>query len=192
MSQPVSLRIVNFVCTAEMFTRLPLPLVAELTGGKYGPKVFPADVVRSTGPRVTLMLMSSGSLVISGAVSPDEAVRAAWLQAYCLLRDVPTMVPGITVCNFNVENIVATANVGYELDVKRFYEQNQGKSIYQPHKIKPVRYYPRLPVQQKPVIVIYDTGKIIITGASTQAEIHETYPQVDWPKYRKHSTMVQS
>lgn len=185
MSKPVSLSIVNFVCTGELFARLPLALVAELTGGKYGPKVFPADVVRSMNPKVTLMLMGSGSLVISGAASPDDAVRAAWLQAYCLQRAVPAMVPGIGVCNINVENIVATADVGYELDVKRFYEQNMGKSIYQPKKIKPVRHYPHMPERQKPVIVMYDTGKIIITGATTQAEIHSTYALIDWPKYRK-------
>jgi TATA-box binding protein (TBP) (component of TFIID and TFIIIB) len=185
MAKPVSLRIVNFVCTAEFFTHLNLPLVAELTGGKYGRKVFPAVVIRSMKPHVTLMLMGSGSVVVSGAASPDDAVYAAWLAAYVLQRDVPSMVPGIGACNVHVENIVATADVGYELDVKRLYEDNMGKSIYQPKKIKPVRYYPHLPDRQKPVIVAYDTGKIIITGATTQAEIHSTYDLLPWAKYRK-------
>jgi TATA-box binding protein (TBP) (component of TFIID and TFIIIB) len=183
MAQPVSLSIVNFVCTAELFTPLPLPLVAELYGGKYGPKVFPAVVIRSMNPHTTLMVMGSGSLVISGAASPDDAIRAAWMQAYCLQRDM--RIPNAGVCNIHVENIVATANVGHEIDVPRFYEQNMGKSIYQPKKIKPVRYYPHMPERQKPVLVIYDSGNIIITGAVTQTEIHSTYSLVDWNKYRK-------
>lgn len=188
MTQPVSLRIVNFVSTAEYFARLNLPLVAELTGGKYGEKVFPAVVIPSEDPHLTLMLMASGSVVASGASSPDDAVRAAWLAAFVLQRDMPSMVPGITVCNLHVENIVATANVGYELDVKKLYQENMNKSVYQPKKIKPVRYYPHLPIRQKPVIVIYGTGKIIITGATTQAEIYSTYGLIDWPRYRKDST----
>lgn len=180
-----SLRLVNFVCTAGLFTRLNLPLVAELTGGKYGRKVFSAVVIRSLKPHVTLMAMASGNLAIPGAASPDEAAYAAWLLAYVLQRDVPSMVRGITVSNVHVENIVATADVGHGLDIQRFYSDHKHKSIYQPHKIKPVRYYPHLPERQKPVIVIYDTGKIVITGAVTQAEIHQTYDLVDWLKYRK-------
>lgn len=191
MTQPASLRIVNFVSTAELFVKLNLPLVAELTGGKYGRKVFPAVVIRSMNPHVTLMLMGSGSVVASGAASADDAIRAAWLAAYTLQRDVPDMVPNIGVCNLHVENIVATADVGFPIDIKRLYADNMSKSVYQPKKIKPVRYYPFMPLRQKPVIVIYNTGKIIITGAETQDEVYSTYGLIDWNKYIDRTVVVE-
>ena len=185
MAEPATMRIVNFVSTANLMSWLHMPLIAEGTGGKYGPKVFPAVIIRSINPRATIMLMPSGSLVVSGAISPDDAVRAMWLVTWILRRLFPVMLRGVSLQNFNVENIVATAYVGYELNIKLFYADHMSQSIYQPKKIKPVRYYPFLPDKRKPVIVMYDTGNIIITGCVTQAESYATFKLVEWHKYRK-------
>lgn len=179
------MRIVNFVATAEEMVRLPLKIVAELVGGKYGPKVFPAVIVRSTRPKVTEMFMESGRNVISGAPTPEDAVYVAWLGAHRLMKEMPRLTRHISVYNVQVENIVATADVGFELDLKKLYKANQSKSVWQPKKIKPVRFYPHSPWKQKPVMVIYDTGRIIITGAETVPEVHATYKLLDWEKYRK-------
>lgn len=180
-TKPDRLQIVNFVCLAEILdTQLDLIQVAERTGGKYGKRVKQAVVIRSLRPKLTCMIMANGKMLICGGKSPDEGNHLAWLM--CLeLQKHKLVKTDVSVSNFVVHNIVCTYDCGFKFNVPMFYAEHTDSCIYHPRKIRPVRHYindPRL------TVIIFPTGKAVITGATHQEQLYQAPAKVRWTDYK--------
>jgi len=68
-----------------------------------------------------------------------------------------------------VQNIVASASLGGKIDLEKSVYQLE-KTIYEPEQFPGLIY--RMD-QPKVVILIFSTGKLVITGAKKEQEVHE-------------------
>lgn len=180
LKKPDNLSIENYVCTCELGVSLDLVQCGEKLG-KFGRKVLQACVVRSQVPKATAMIMGNSKLIICGAKTPEDSVHLAWLVCMTLVRKGLADISA-TVSNFNVQNIVSTFYVGFELNLGLFHADFRVQSQWQPEKIKPVFFRQHGP---NLVHVISDSGYINVTGAKNEQECYRAESAVDWSKYRK-------
>jgi TATA-box binding protein (TBP) (component of TFIID and TFIIIB) len=128
------------------------------------------------------MLMQNGKLLFCGGSSPDAVVLMAWMLLHKLYEKGLITEPGVTLMNLNVENIVCSYSLGYDLNIELFHADHGDTSVYQPEKISPVQWYPN---SIGLAIVMYSTGELIITGNRTLPDAITATTLRDWTRYGK-------
>ncbi len=100
---------------------LDLPLLAEkVAGSRSNRKRYPALIMRKIAERSTILLFSNGSMVIVGSPSEADAEVAARKS----IKDIEKVLSiKVKLINFQVVNIVASACLGYNLDLGRLCEE---------------------------------------------------------------------
>lgn len=160
----------NVVSTFSLGTKgLNLRLIAmRYAFLEFNPQTFAAAIIRIREPRTTALAFQSGNMVCTGAKSLLESRLAA--RKYCsLFQQV-----GIPVSfnHFKIQNIVASADVGFTIKLQELSE------TYGPY----VQYEPDLfpglilrSIQPKLVFLIFRSGKINITGGKKVEDVERTY-----------------
>lgn len=135
---------------------------------EFNPQTFAAAIMRIRYPRTTALAFQSGNMVCTGA--RDLYLSRLAARKYCrIFQSV-----GIPVCfkNFKIQNIVASATVGFTIKLQEIAE------AYGPY----VQYEPDLfpglilrSINPKLVFLIFRSGKIVITGGKRVEDIQSTY-----------------
>lgn len=99
---------------------LNLPLIAHVLKGKFDSIRFPACTIKCKNPKCTVMIFSSGEMVITGS-SSKEAASLASHKIIRFLARLP-MWHHLDVYNLRLVNLVCTANLGFKLNMDLFYE----------------------------------------------------------------------
>ena len=167
----LKVRVVNVVASGGLGVDLNLDFVAEaFPDVQYWPKIFPAVIFKLENPRAATLLFRNGKLVCVGAKSEIEA-RTAVLKVIELLksRGIKVGKPSIA-----VRNIVASANLGSQIDLIKLYERagaTASKIIYEPEQFPSAAVYR----MENPhvTLVIFPNGKVICCGAKKTSEIHQ-------------------
>jgi len=170
MSQPT---VQNIVCTCSVGTILYLPfLVRALRSAEYNPKRFAAVTVRLKDPKTTALVFASGKIVCTGSKCLNAA-RLAVLKYVKLIQDA--IQGSLRVYNFEVQNMVASAYVGTGLSLDRCCRLYPNESSYEPE------LFPGLVFRQHGsavVFLLFLSGRIVITGAKTEDQIHGAYAKM--------------
>ncbi len=135
---------------------------------EFNPQTFAAAIMRIRYPRTTALAFQSGNMVCTGA--RDLYLSRLAARKYCrIFQSV-----GIPVCfkNFKIQNIVASATVGFTIKLQEIAD------VYGPY----VQYEPDLfpglilrSINPKLVFLIFRSGKIVITGGKRVEDIENTY-----------------
>ena len=75
--------------------------------------------------------------------------------------------------NFQVQNIVASFKAGFSLDLLSLYSTKIDQCVYERELFPGLKFSPFK--SKNIVVILFDRGNIIITGAHTVVEIDETY-----------------
>jgi transcription initiation factor TFIID TATA-box-binding protein len=165
MSREVSVSVKNIVSAVDFGVGINLrDLVSRVSGIEYNPECFPGAVYRLHEPRISALIFSSGKAVITGAQTEGEAYSAASKISSKLAE------AGFNPCEnpkVEIQNIVASANlnVRVNLDILAIESYN---AEYAPEQ------FPGLVLrleEPKITVLIFSTGKVIITGAKTIKDI---------------------
>ena len=167
----------NMVFTVRLNQKLNLKWVARALGGHHLEKTFPATVLRVNPPSATVNFFGSGTLVISGAGSPEEACCVAWLLCTQLSK---LLKREFRVHDMQIENVVATVAVGYKIDRDLLAFDYSRCASFAPALISRVALKP---YGKKPVILVYKSGKIVITGARHPDVLREAFRRIDLKPY---------
>lgn len=133
-------------------------LSVKLDKSEYEPEQFPGLIYRTEEPKSGILLFSSGRLNITGVKSVAQA-REVFNQVIKILRGYGVRVKKKSV--LKIQNIVATANIGKEINLDKigFYFQN---TEYEPEQFPGLVYRMDDP---HVVFLLFSSGNVVCVGA---------------------------
>lgn len=161
--------IVNVVATAALDHRVDLESIHKL---------FPHEVVhdqeiyggrtaylKSKNMQGRVSIFPSGKMISTGTKSFEKAKQELILVAKTLNASLKAKP--------KIQNIVATANLGFEVDLYKIAHLKNMKIIYEPDQFPGAIIY--LPLHEKDVvasILLFASGKLVCVGLKDPKDIH--------------------
>lgn len=172
----------NIVSTVNLGCKLDLKRIAlHARNAEYNPKRFAAVIMRIREPRTTALIFSSGKMVCTGAKSEDESRLAARKYA----RIVQKLGFDAKFLDFKIQNMVGSCDVKFPIRLEGLVLTHSQFSSYEPELFPGLIY--RM-VKPRIVLLIFVSGKVVLTGAKVRNEILEAFENI-YPilkGFRKH------
>eukprot|EP01127_Copromyxa_protea_P006200 TRINITY_DN1600_c0_g1_i1.p1 TRINITY_DN1600_c0_g1~~TRINITY_DN1600_c0_g1_i1.p1 ORF type:complete len:198 (+),score=32.02 TRINITY_DN1600_c0_g1_i1:40-594(+) len=172
----------NVVATVSLESELDLKEIAlKARNAEYNPRRFAAVIMRIREPKTTSLIFASGKMVITGARSEELARSAGRKFAKILIK---LGFKDVKFKDFKVQNIVASSDVHFPISLSTLREDHSRFATYETELFPGLIY--RL-VEPKVVLLIFVSGKIVITGAKSKADIINAFDLI-YPvlqQYRK-------
>jgi len=162
----------NVVSTAYLGCKLDLKdIVLHARNAEYNPKRFAAVIMRIREPKTTALIFASGKMVCTGAKSEEDSLLASKKYAKIIYK-----LNGSTrFLDFKIQNIVGSCDVKFPIRLEGLaYAHNQYAS-YEPELFPGLIY--RM-YQPKLVLLIFVSGKIVLTGAKTRGDILKAFENI--------------
>jgi len=165
-----TINVVNVVASAKLAEAFDLPKIeAELEGVEYNKKKFPGLVYRVKAPKAAFLIFTSGKIVCTGSKNIED-VRTVITTLAKTLKSIGfekiDLEPEI-----HVQNIVASADLKTDLNLNAVALGLGIENIeYEPEQ------FPGLVCrikQPKVVVLIFGSGKLVITGGKSPEECEE-------------------
>ncbi|GAA5885764.1 hypothetical protein JCM16303_006054 [Sporobolomyces ruberrimus] len=171
----------NIVATVNLECKLDLKTIAlHARNAEYSPKRFAAVIMRIREPKTTALVFASGKVVVTGAKSEDDSRLAARKYA----RIIQKLGFETKFTDFKIQNIVGSCDVKFPIRLEGLAFSHGHFSSYEPELFPGLIY--RM-VKPKVVLLIFVSGKIVLTGAKFREEIYQAFAQI-YPvlnEYRK-------
>ena len=167
-----SISIENVVGTATLHQRIDLNAIVKGNPSvEYRPKQFPGLVYRLKKPKTAILIFNSGKMVCTGAKS-EKMARSAVRKVVRELKKAGIVILGEP--RITIENMVASADVGGSVDLETASAVLYN-IMYEPDQFPGAIYRMDEP---KVVILIFSTGKLVITGAKREEQVHEAADKI--------------
>ncbi|KAL0481849.1 transcription initiation factor TFIID TATA-box-binding protein [Acrasis kona] len=162
----------NIVSTINLGCKVNLKAIAlRARNAEYNPKRFSAVVMRIREPKTTALVFQTGKMVCTGAKSEDESKLAARKYA----RIIQKLGYPVKFLDFKLQNIVASCDVGFPIRLEKLTKAHGTFSSYEPELFPGLVY--RM-IEPKVVLLIFVSGKIVLTGAKEKDHIYEAFDQI--------------
>ncbi|KFR05805.1 TATA-box-binding protein, partial [Nipponia nippon] len=171
----------NIVSTVNLACKLDLKNIAlHARNAEYNPKRFAAVIMRIREPRTTALIFSSGKMVCTGAKSEEQSRLAARKYA----RVVQKLGFPAKFLDFKIQNMVGSCDVRFPIRLEGLVLTHQQFSrdvevrvttAYEPELFPGLIY--RM-VKPRIVLLIFVSGKVVLTGAKERSEIYEAFENI--------------
>ncbi|NWH37467.1 TBPL2 protein, partial [Chloropsis hardwickii] len=162
----------NIVSTVNLACKLDLKNIAlHARNAEYNPKRFAAVIMRIREPRTTALIFSSGKMVCTGAKSEEQSRLAARKYA----RVVQKLGFPAKFLDFKIQNMVGSCDVRFPIRLEGLVLTHQQFSSYEPELFPGLVY--RM-VKPRIVLLIFVSGKVVLTGAKDRSEIYEAFENI--------------
>nr|XP_058905913.1 LOW QUALITY PROTEIN: TATA-box-binding protein-like [Kogia breviceps] len=163
----------NIVSTVNLGCKLDLKTIALRAGNaEYNPKWFAAVIMRLREPRTTALIFISGKMVCTGAKSEEQSRLAARKYA----RVVQNLGVPAKYLDLKIQNMGGGGcDVKFPIRLEGFALTHQQFSSYEPELFPGLIYRMTKP---RIVLLIFVSGKVILTGAKVRAEIYEAFENI--------------
>ncbi|GAA6003919.1 hypothetical protein JCM10207_006467 [Rhodosporidiobolus poonsookiae] len=162
----------NIVATVNLECKLDLKTIAlHARNAEYNPKRFAAVIMRIREPKTTALVFASGKVVVTGAKSEDDSRLAARKYA----RIIQKLGFDTKFTDFKIQNIVGSTDVKFPIRLEGLAFSHGHFSSYEPELFPGLIY--RM-VKPKVVLLIFVSGKIVLTGAKFREEIYQAFAQI--------------
>lgn len=164
----------NIVSTCNLNCELDLQRIAtRARNTEFNPKRFAAAIMKIRHPKTTALVFSSGKMVCTGAKSEDQSKIAAKKFA----KTIKLMGFPVHFRDFKIQNIVGSCDLGFSIKLESLYQDpSQSKFCTYDPELFPGLVYRML--GPKVVILIFVSGKIVLTGAKSRIQILEAYENI--------------
>ena len=147
----------------------PHKIESELEGAEYNKEKFPGLVYRVKAPKAAFLIFTSGKVVCTGAKNVED-VRTVITNMAKTLKSIGfeniDLEPEI-----HVQNIVASADLKTDLNLNAIALGLGLENIeYEPEQFPGLVYRIKQP---KVVVLIFSSGKLVVTGGKTPEECEE-------------------
>lgn len=167
-----TINIENIVATVSLDQPLDLYAIERaIPSVEYNPEQFPGLVYRLEEPRVTALIFKSGKMVVTGAKSTQQLIEAV-KKIVRNLKKHGIMIVGRP--KVQIQNIVASANLHICVDLERAALTLEN-SMYEPEQFPGLIHKMDEP---KVVLLIFSSGKMVITGAKREEEVYEAVKRI--------------
>ena len=162
----------NVVATVQMGCRLDLrSIVRQARNAEYNPRRFAAVIMRIREPKTTALMFASGKMVCTGAKS--EAM--AQLAAKKYVRVVQKCGMQAEFKEFKVQNMVGSCDVQFPIRLEVLAHSHSMFCSYEPEIFPGLIYKMKQP---KVVLLVFVSGKIVLTGAKSRADIYQAFENI--------------
>eukprot|EP01094_Clydonella_sp_ATCC50884_P030164 TRINITY_DN973_c0_g2_i1.p1 TRINITY_DN973_c0_g2~~TRINITY_DN973_c0_g2_i1.p1 ORF type:complete len:253 (+),score=94.59 TRINITY_DN973_c0_g2_i1:64-822(+) len=162
----------NVVSTVNLACQLDLKEIAlQARNAEYNPKRFAAVIMRIREPKTTALIFASGKMVCTGA--KNEALSKLAARKYA--RIVQKLGFAAKFTDFRIQNIVASCDVKFPIRLEGLAFSHNRYSSYEPELFPGLIY--RM-VDPKIVLLIFVSGKIVLTGAKLREQIYEGFENI--------------
>ncbi|XP_013778303.1 TATA-box-binding protein 1-like isoform X1 [Limulus polyphemus] len=162
----------NIVSTVNLVCKLDLKKIAlHARNAEYNPKRFAAVIMRIREPRTTALIFSSGKMVCTGAKSEEQSRLAARKYA----RIVQKLGFDAKFLDFKIQNMVGSCDVKFPIRLEGLVLTHSQFSSYEPELFPGLIY--RM-VKPRIVLLIFVSGKVVLTGAKVRSEIYEAFENI--------------
>ncbi len=160
----VQYTIVNMVASANLNATLDLyNLAITIPNIEYEPEQFPGAILKLAEPKVSMLLFKNGKVICSGASSEKDLGMAIY-KASKLIHEIQKKVKIQKNAEFQVVNLVATANLNMTLDL--FKTAMELDSVeYEPEQFPGAILRIEDP---KLTLLLFKNGKLICAGAKRE------------------------
>ena len=167
-------KIENVVATVvvEITEKIDLNQIARRHADvEYNPERFPGLVMRIEKPRATILIFSTGKMVVTGLRKAAEAPRVVEKVVKNIKK------AGIKVSNpeITIQNIVASGDLHTNIDLNMAAIVME-YAMYEPEVFPGLIYRMQDP---KTVFLIFSTGRIVCTGAKNPDEVREAVIKIN-------------
>jgi len=164
----------NVVSTVNLGCKLDLKNIAlKARNAEYIPKRFAAVIMRIRDPKTTALIFASGKMVCTGAKSEETSKLAA--KKYARIIQKLEEKSDLKFHEFKIQNIVGSCDVKFPIRLEGLAFAHNHYSSYEPELFPGLIY--RM-VQPKIVLLIFVSGKIVLTGAKIREEIYEAFENI--------------
>ncbi|KAK7913375.1 hypothetical protein WMY93_013586 [Mugilogobius chulae] len=154
----------NIVSTVNLGCKLDLKTIAlRARNAEYNPRI--------REPRTTALIFSSGKMVCTGAKSEEQSRLAARKYA----RVVQKLGFPAKFLDFKIQNMVGSCDVKFPIRLEGLVLTHQQFSSYEPELFPGLIY--RM-IKPRIVLLIFVSGKVVLTGAKVRAEIYEAFENI--------------
>ena len=162
----------NVVAVATLDQKIDLLAIMKVFRNvEYRPKKFPGLVFRLKRPKTATLIFSTGKMVCTGSKSEKQA-HSAVKKVVRELKKAGIIILGEP--RITIENMVASADIGGDVDLETA-SAVLGDIMYEPEQFPGAVYRMDEP---KVVILIFSTGKLVITGAKREKQVHEAADKI--------------
>ena len=127
--------------------------------------------MRIRAPKTTALIFSSGKMVCTGAKTEALAREAARKYAKVIAKlGFPAQFK-----EFKIQNMVGSCDVKFPIRLEGISLSHSHFSNYEPELFPGLIYRMRQP---KIVLLIFVSGKVVLTGAKSRKEIYEAFEQI--------------
>jgi transcription initiation factor TFIID TATA-box-binding protein len=165
-----TINVENVVASTKLAEEFDLHKIeAELENAEYNKKKFPGLVYRVKAPKAAFLIFTSGKVVCTGAKNVED-VRTVITNMAKTLKSIGfekiDLEPEI-----HVQNIVASADLKARLNLNAVALGLGVENIeYEPEQFPGLVYRIKQP---KVVVLIFGSGKLVITGGKSPEECEE-------------------
>jgi len=170
---PYDIKIQNVVATGDLNQIIDLPAILKIfKDAEYRPEKFPGLCFRLKKPKTATLIFSTGKMVCTGAKSKKMAGIAITKVAKELNEKgfINPIKPKTT-----VQNMVSSANLGKKIDLETAADILEN-IMYEPEQFPGAVYRMSDP---KTVLLLFITGKIVITGATKKKHVFEAAKKIN-------------
>ncbi|RMZ90973.1 hypothetical protein DV736_g1816, partial [Chaetothyriales sp. CBS 134916] len=162
----------NIVATVNLDCRLDLKTIAlHARNAEYNPKRFAAVIMRIRDPKTTALIFASGKMVVTGAKSEDDSKLASRKYA----RIIQKLGFNAKFTDFKIQNIVGSCDIKFPIRLEGLASKHHMFSSYEPELFPGLIY--RM-IKPKIVLLIFVSGKIVLTGAKVREEIYQAFEAI--------------
>jgi len=171
----------NVVATVNLNCQLDLKNIAlHARNAEYNPRRFAAVIMRIREPKTTALIFASGKMVVTGAKSEKASKLAS--QRYAKIIHKLGFDAQFT--DFKIQNIVSSCDLQFCIKLEGLAYAHSNYCSYEPELFPGLIY--RM-VKPKIVLLIFVSGKIVLTGAKIREDIYQAFENI-YPvlaQYRK-------
>lgn len=158
--------------TVEITEKIDLNQIARKHAEvEYNPERFPGLVMRIEKPRATILIFSTGKMVVTGLRKASEAERVVDKVVKNIRK------AGIKVANpeITIQNIVASGDLHTNIDLNMAAIVME-YAMYEPEVFPGLIYRMQDP---KTVFLIFSTGRIVCTGAKRKEIVRDAVKKLN-------------
>ena len=179
----------NIVSTAKLNCELKLKEIAvQEINTQYNPKRFSGLIMRIKEPKATSLIFSNGKIIVLGAKTEEDSFKACKKIA----KIIGSLNYTVKLTEFKIQNIVGSCDSKFKINLHRLSNYIKGhvggsRVAFEP-EVFPGLIYRLIPYKSQNnesnenlaniVLLIFNSGKIVICGAKNRNQIYEAFKKV--------------
>ena len=165
--------VANSIFTCSFGTPVDLNEVrVKFSNCRYDKNRFSGAIVKFVDPKITVLLFSTGSAVITGGKTREDVVIVVKKLTKLLRSWKYKPLPK----DLRLRNVVAACSTGFPVNLYALYEDRSSYCVWELELFSGLKY--KRARNNSVVAVVFSSGKFNVTGANSLEETKEYYEHV--------------